>query len=127
MNYNTKLLCTYDKHETDISDDIYRSQLLQIFNMECFDEKIINKRTNDLYDFLYINHPKHLEKIMTSIKNNENLNLYCMLFENKDKNIFRLLFMFDLFNLTHRLFCSLINENFNQIFLDNLINKINNL
>ena len=43
MNYNTRLICTYKKFDTDYYCNLcYQIQLLQVFDMLKYDEFILN-------------------------------------------------------------------------------------
>ena len=48
--YTTNFICTYDKHDDDINNNIYQAQLLQAFNLNEYDDDIINNKINKLYN-----------------------------------------------------------------------------
>ena len=67
MNYNTNYLCTYkcsdvflesevdDLSETDkefVRNALYRNDILHIFDMDDFDETILNKKIDELYEII---------------------------------------------------------------------------
>jgi len=67
MNYNTNYLCTYycsnvflesvieilSKEEMEfIRNALYRNDILHIFNMDDFDETILNKKIHELYEII---------------------------------------------------------------------------
>lgn len=132
MNYyNSTFVCTYQLHDDDDKNDIYRTQLLQAFNMDEYNDDIINKNIEKLYYFFKENNKEYLNQIINVIKNNCNLNNIFIIFncdENDEKCYFNILFMFDLFYLSHKYFCDLINNGIvKKNTLNNLISKINKL
>ena len=48
--YETDFICTYQYIKEDDSEIIYRSQLLQAFGLENFEEEKINSITEELYE-----------------------------------------------------------------------------
>ena len=48
--YNTDFVCTYKLHEEEDQDDMYRVQLLQAYNLEKWDDKIINNTMTTLFN-----------------------------------------------------------------------------
>lgn len=126
--YSSNFVCTYHKHNNDINNDIYRAQLLQAFNMNEYDNDIINKKIDKLYDFLNNSYKEYLNQIISLIKKNDNFSNFLMLFGTDnldDKMYFQSLFMFDLFYLAHKFFCELINNGIvKKNTLNNLIKKI---
>ena len=112
MNYyNTNFICTYQLQDDDVNNDLYRTQLLQAFNMDEYNDNI-NKNIDKLYYFLKKNNKEYLNQIINIIKNNRNLNnLFIFKYgENDEKCYFNILFMFDLFYLSHKYFCDIINN-----------------
>lgn len=101
--YETDFICTYQyiKEEED-SEIIYRSQLLQAFDLENFEEEKINSITEDLYEKyknnIYIE--KMLKADIMKIKD---------IFPDKLTQ-FRMYFGYETFHLFHSLLCSLINN-----------------
>ena len=48
--YNFDLILTYkDPSNNDNSDELYRNEFLDVFNLESYDEKNINEELNNLY------------------------------------------------------------------------------
>ena len=105
--YESDFVCTYTLiKDFDDSQFCYRIQLLQAFSCNKFDENIINKTTNYLYEKYKDN--EYIKNIILKNKNKFNLDV-----ENKeiDKlSIFRCLFSYDTFYLFHSILCSLINN-----------------
>ena len=51
MEYNYDLVCTYHKIlDIDDSELLYRIQFLQVFNIDKYDDKIINSKVENLYN-----------------------------------------------------------------------------
>ena len=42
--YNTEFVCTYKQHDEDEKDDMYRIQLLQVYNLDRWDDDMTNMR-----------------------------------------------------------------------------------
>ena len=99
INYKTDFICTYqdidDFYETTI---LYQIQLLQAFDLLEFNDNIINKMTESLYERYKEN--KYILKIIKSYTN----------YQNDYLSIFRLSFRYDTFYLMHSILCSLINN-----------------
>ena len=103
INYNTDIVCTYrDFSDNYYSNLCYQIQLLQIFNMSKYDEYILTKNIEVVYNIL-----KDDEMILKSLQ----------LFESKyneislmsgiigDKQLlFQLLFSYDFFDIFHKSF-----------------------
>jgi len=102
--YNTKVICTYNTPEvfldTDnitnrekefIRDTIYRQEILDIFELEEYDENELNKIIFELYDKL-----KNCDELQRCIKKIAEKILYA------NSNLgFVLLFSYDYMYLTH--------------------------
>jgi len=97
INYITDFVCTYNLIEdSDESNLLYQIQFLQAFNLVSFDDKIINKITEDLYE-KYKNNAEIL-KLM------ESTNTYII----DDKlTLFMMCFGYDTFHLIHSILCSI--------------------
>jgi hypothetical protein len=111
INYITEFVCTYNLFENlSESNDIYQIKLLQVFNLYIFDDIIINKTTEQLYE-KYKNNT-YIEQIIASTNK-------CIIDDNL--TLFRMYFGFDTFYLFHSVLCSIINETSINI------NKLNSL
>ena len=108
--YVTDFICTYHLMEnlTD-TDLLYKTQLLQAFNLEKFDDDRINTSTNFLYE-KYGNN-KYIKVILDA----DILKIKPII--NDPLTHFRLYFGYETFHLLHNLLCSIINKT--------QINKIN--
>jgi hypothetical protein len=100
ITYQSDFICTYQmmKDETD-SLLLYQIQLLQAFNLAKFDDAVINKMTEELYE-KYKNN-KYIKGLLESdiIENT---------FDDLTK--FRMYFRYDTFHKLHSVLCSLINN-----------------
>ena len=60
--YDFDFLCTY----LDVdNDDLYRSQLLQAFCLNNWDDKLITERTDDLFVFVEEHFTVHYARMIT--------------------------------------------------------------
>ena len=105
--YQTDFVCTYNKiDDQEDSVILYQIQILQAFNLLEFNDNIINKITEDLYE-KYKNN-KYILKIIQHkfkiIKHKSN-------HTNNELDMFRLCFKYNTFHLMHSILCSLINNN----------------
>lgn len=113
INYITDFVCTYNLIDNlSESNMLYQIQLLQAFNLNIFDDIIINKITEELYEKYKTN--TYIEQIIASTNKiiiNDNLTL------------FRMCYGFDTFHLIHSILCALISEKpVNDEKFNNLIN-----
>ena len=113
INYITDFVCTYYLiDDFSESNPLYQIQLLQAFDLEIFDDIIINKITEQLYEKFKNN--VHIVKIL------ENTNKDII---NDKLTLFRMCFGYHTFYLLHSIMCSLINEKpVNNEKLNKLIN-----
>jgi hypothetical protein len=102
--YNSKFICTYNTSEVFLESDnisemdkefvrnaLYREELLNIFNMEEYNEKEMNKSMHDLY--LNLEKCVELNECMTKIAGK---------FISEDKELgLMILFSYDYMYLTH--------------------------
>ena len=107
--YNFELICTYEKiKDYDESEILYKIQFLQIFNIEEFDEEVINNITIMLFNYFKDN--EFINKLIsnTSLKNNKDI-------------AFRMFFAFPTLYMFHKLLSDLYyekdfdEENYNQL------------
>ena len=105
--YVSDFVCTYMFiKDLDESTFCYRLQLLEAFNCNEFNDKIINKTTKYLYekykDNKYLSNIIQYQLTKFSINDDEKLS--------NELLIFRTLFSYDTFYLFHSILCSLINN-----------------
>ena len=102
--YQSDFLCTYQyiKDDDNSSQILYQVQLLQAFNLGNFEDDIINKITEKLYEKY-----KKNKYIVAIINSNIMKNIFD---ENDDLIKFRMYFGYDTFHLLHPILCNLINN-----------------
>lgn len=119
VSYVTDFVCTYhlmdDPDDADDSDKLFKLQFLQAFNYDITNSsqpleeyfKTISLTTSKLYDSYKNNEliKKLIAKVKTSNSNYNN--------ENDDFIIFQLCFSYSYFHITHKVLCSIINNNTN--------------
>lgn len=102
-NYNKSFICTYKNFDDEYNSNLcYQIQLLQAFNMNKYDEYMLQKNIENLYIFL---------------RDNINIIKICELFKKKYTNLsflntqsndlenlifFQILFSYDYFDLFHK-------------------------
>jgi hypothetical protein len=115
--YVTDFICTYNKiDDYDDSLMLYRIQLLQAFNLLEFDDTIVNKITEDIYQKYKDN--EYILNLLKSQHNDfDNLNDF------NDLDSFRSYFRYDTFFLFHYILCSLVNnKEINEEYYKELLN-----
>ena len=121
-NYQTDILCTYklvdDEYE---QEELYRIQLLQIFNLEDYDDTLVNVITKELYEKLLKNAENKnndFKELLNKAKENNELAfmlaIVCPEGEKDDDYellLFRLLFKFEYFDLFHKCISEYLRNN----------------
>tara|TARA_B110000967_G_C18340380_1_gene296346 strand:- start:63 stop:398 length:336 start_codon:yes stop_codon:yes gene_type:complete len=110
-------------HEDDTKDDMYRLQFLQAFKLDNWDDDKIEKQTKDLYDCIC--KKDNLSDIYKKIKACDKYSFILNLLDNDDYSAFKILFMYDLFDLAHKYFCDILNTGI--INIDNKNMLLNNI
>tara|TARA_Y100000389_G_C17230844_1_gene398079 strand:- start:282 stop:683 length:402 start_codon:yes stop_codon:yes gene_type:complete len=128
-NYNTNLVLTYnlleDDDDSEITENLYRSQFLQTFNLENWDDDIINKTTETIYKKYCID--IKFREIFKFIKTEKTIFTQIIIFygENySDIDLFKMLYNYETFYLLHKYICDLENKNIEN---NEIINKIINI
>lgn len=122
--YVDDFICTYKQHENENQENVYRSQFLQAFDLQTWDDTKVEERMSTLYDSI-----KNLEDIMSIIKTaktSKELEMLILFSEADDATIFKMLFKFELFDMTHRCICDAIAKQkvedvHKQILIDTLV------
>ena len=109
INYNTDMICTYrDFSNNYYSNLCYQIQLLQIFNMSKYDEYMLTKNIEAIYNIL-----KDDEIILKSLQIFESkyseISLMSGIIGDKQL-LFQLLFSYDFFDIFHKTFSGFIKE-----------------
>tara|TARA_B110001450_G_scaffold243133_1_gene254140 strand:- start:5952 stop:6440 length:489 start_codon:yes stop_codon:yes gene_type:complete len=120
--YSTNILCTYLNLdvEPELQEDVYRGQMLQIFNLSRWDDDIINSLTEKLYlkltsIFKYNTKSKYLQacnlnNILTKLRNTKSLDFIILMCGTDDLTIFKLLFKYEYYQYAHSYFCYILNN-----------------
>jgi hypothetical protein len=122
--YVDDFICTYKQHENENQENVYRSQFLQAFNLQTWDDTKVEERMSTLYNSI-----KNLEDIMSIIKTaktSKELEMLILFSQADDATIFKMLFKFELFDMTHRCICDAIAKQkvedvHKQILIDTLV------
>ena len=121
--YQTNIICNYKQHDNDDREDMYRIQFLQIFNLDSWDDNIINEISNDMYN--KVKTSPDINSIINSAKKSDKLSTIIQFIGDDDITIFKGLFQYDLLDLFHLCLCDLVNSNEIKTFnKDNLINNL---
>jgi hypothetical protein len=128
--YQTDFICTYKLMDEEFTDDLYQIQLLQAFNLEKWDDALINNLCYELY-ILLMKPDTIFRDIIEKGKQNRDIKyIYDSIIQDNgakgddngdegddkgDKNakgeeghdsiIFALLFTYDFFDLFHKCIC----------------------
>jgi hypothetical protein len=109
LMYQTDFICTYKLMDDEFTDDLYKIQLLQAFNLEKWDDTIITNRSFELYALLMKSDTLFRDIIEKAKKNSDITNIYDSVLDkdgkDDDKIIFALLFTYDYFDLFHKCIC----------------------
>jgi len=134
-NIRTDFICTYNMiNDENESIDLYRIQLLQIFNLQSFNENYISSIIHNIY--FQLKHSNEIKEIIKIIfeKNKSNILFYITGPDSLDKNtlIFQLLFGYDYLYMFHKCYSNYFNDiqnktyNVHNIYFKELITLINN-
>ena len=102
-SYDTSFICTY--LEVD-DDDLYRSQFLQAFGLDEWRDDAITARTDELFAAV----EKHFIPAFELLRSKSTRFTHIMLMMGDrltNENLFRVLFVFDIFQYAHRCFCDI--------------------
>lgn len=121
--YTDDFICTYKQHDDENQEAVYRTQFLQAFNLQTWDDVMVEERMTRLYNTL-----KKMDDIILIIetaKKNKELEMLILFSGADDATIFKMLFKFELFDMTHRCICDAnasgkIDELHKQCLLDKL-------
>lgn len=106
--YQSDFLCTYKLHSDDEQEDFYRLQLLQAFGLEKWDDDHIENETAAL--FKKVSENNDFIEILNHVKNSDNYKMVFTLMGKDDYTLFKILFMYELFDLAHKCFCDILND-----------------
>lgn len=103
-------VCTYNLHDPEDQDEMYRIQLLDALQMDNWDEKTMKKKTNELYNVCM--KQQDFIPFFDTYKNEcLNTNIFSYLDETPDDEIiFLSMLNFDYFHKFHKFFCKINNK-----------------
>lgn len=118
--YQTDFICTYKLMDEEFTDDLYQIQLLQAFNLDKWDDALINNLCYELYIVLMKPETIFRDIIEKGKQNRDIKNIYDSIIQDTGDNgddehtkgeddhdsiIFALLFTYDYFDLFHKCIC----------------------
>ena len=127
--YQTDFICTYKLMDEEFTDDLYKIQILQAFNLEKWDDNLVNSLCFELYTLLTKSDIIFRDIIEKAKKNINIKNIHDIVIEDSidddDKIIFALLFTYDYFDLFHKCICEYMrNGEISLKTLENLMLKL---
>jgi hypothetical protein len=115
LEYQSDFICTYKLMDEEFMDDLYQIQILQAFNLERWDDTVINNMCFELYTLLTNSDPIFRNIIEKAKKNRDIKNIYDSVMdkdgEDDEKIIFALLFTYEYFDLFHKCICEYMRDN----------------
>ena len=106
--YKSDFLCTYKLHNEDEQEDMYRLQFLQAFDTNKWDDNHIEKETKILYD--KICESDDIKEALNKIKLSDKFKAVLAIMGDDNYTLFKVLFMYDFFDLAHKCFCDFLND-----------------
>ena len=107
--YATDFICTYKLHDEEDQEIMYRTQFLQALELTRWNDDNVDERMSRLYDSVKEN--SNVREIISKAKTNKDLEMFVAISGNDDAIVFRMLFKFELFDMTHRCICDAIDKN----------------
>jgi len=121
--YNTEFVCTYKQHDEDEKDDMYRIQLLQVYNLDRWDDDKINTIMRTIFD-KYAN-STDMSDIIKKARESDKLSNIKLYIGDDDLTIFKGMFQYELFDLIHLCICDLDkSEKISDLNKNTLINNL---
>ncbi len=90
---------------------MYRLQILQAFNLNNWDDEVIEKKTKQLFQALIENEnsKKDIEEIINKCKCSEKFKTIISFVGDNKYDLFKILFIYELYDLAHKCFCDFLN------------------
>lgn len=121
--YNTEFVCTYKQHDEDEKDDMYRIQLLQVYNLDRWNDDKINTIMRTIFD-KYAN-STDMSDIIKKARESDKLSNIKLYIGDDDLTIFKGMFQYELFDLIHLCICDLDkSEKISDLNKNTLINNL---
>jgi len=121
--YITDFVCTYKHHDIEDQNKMYQQQFLQAFDLKEWNDKIINNSVEEIYNKIQAN--QDIKDILNAIKKQEENSILMLMMGSDDIGIFQSLFRFELFDITHRLLCTLLTTD--KVDKNHKINLLSNI
>jgi|TARA_B110000285_G_C15071464_1_gene588230 hypothetical protein len=121
--YNTEFVCTYKQHDEDEKDDMYRIQLIQVYNLDKWDDDKINTIMTTIFEKNADN--TDMRDIIKKARESDKLSNIKLYIGDDDLTIFKGMFQYELFDLIHLCICDL--DKSDNISKHNKNTLINNL
>lgn len=124
--YQSDFICTYKLMDNELDqEELYRIQLLQAFDLNEWNDSVINAIILDLYNSIASEYKEIFSKARENKNIMEMLEFLKLSGEKRleDDIIFKLLFKFEYFDMHHRCIVDfLLNKTIEQKYLTNLLN-----
>ena len=91
--YQTDFICTYKLMDDEFTDHLYQIQLLQAFNLERWDDNVINSLCFELYTLLTNSDNVFRDIIERAKKNSDIINIFDSVTDKDDKDDDNLIFV----------------------------------
>lgn len=99
--YDDSFVCTYHLLEDDSTDELYRIQFLQALSLQDWDDHKVDSEIDAIY--ADISNALWVTTAITRLKDGSSIGTwFAQLGSINDEMVFRLLFGYDYFHLTHR-------------------------
>ncbi len=108
MEYVDDFICTYKLHDEDDQEIMYRTEFLQAFGLESWDDRRVEDKMCKLYESIKM--LKDVQEIIEKAKTSKHLEMLLLFSGTDDETIFKMLFKFELFDTTHKCICEAINK-----------------
>ena len=95
--YKTNFVCTYQLHDEDEKENMYRIQLLQALGIDIWDDVNVEGVMNQLYNNLKENN--NFQHIIRAAKKSKSLETIITILDCDDFDVFKMLFRYDLLTL----------------------------
>ena len=111
-------------HDEEDQEDMYRAQFLEAFGLTEWDDTKINSETEKLYSICKTR--KEFSMLINKLKQSEELKMLLSIIGDSEDVVFKCLFRFELFDVAHRYFCSILeNDSDNESIIHNILDNIN--
>lgn len=104
--YNINFLCTYKLHSTEDQVDMYRIQYLQAIEQSKWDDEEVELKMKNLFDKIHL----EMSVIIDKARKSQEVASLLTIMGDDDFTVFKTLFRFETFDLTHRCVCDVLNH-----------------